>query len=438
MIRRLTTAVVAFLTVLTLATPAHAAGESRFGRMFDGLPPLNSQTVQQLADLAQSQIDPNADADNNPGMLSAMTYFGQFVDHDLTLDSSPLPTAPVDPTTLVNARTFRFDLDSVYGNGPSGSPQLYAADRRHFLIASPNGVPDLPRRPDGSAIVGDFRNDENQIISQVHVAFLLFHNRLVDRGLTFDQARTSTIRVYQTIVLTEFLPHVTRPSLVDGFIANRLPRFYRPGNPNNPMTPIEFSVAAYRFGHSMVRLAYEVTNTSGKVQVFRTDSGPDLRGGRPLTADRLIDWGNFIPELVRPENTVHRNISRKIDPLISRSLFQFPTPPPFRTLVRSKFYNLPSGQTVAQRMAAPVIPPADLGLGPAFANGTPLWFYILAESDRVANGQRLGPVGARIVAEVMVRLLQIDPNSILRRRQPPPPDTTLADVLVTAGLAVRP
>ena len=91
------------------------------------------------------------------------------------------------------------------------------------------------------------------------------------------------------------------------------------------MTPVEFSVVAYRFGHSMVRRAYELTNTTGKIQVFSATL-PDLRGGRELPAGRQIDWGNFVHELTRPDNVGHVNQSRKIDPLISSSLFVLPIP----------------------------------------------------------------------------------------------------------------
>jgi hypothetical protein len=216
------------------------------------------------------------------------------------------------------------------------------------------------------------------------------------------------------------------------------------------MTPVEFSVAAYRFGHSMVRRAYELTNTTGKIQVFSATL-PDLRGGRQLPAGRQIDWGNFVHELSRPDNLTpvsHVNQSRKIDTLISSSLFVLPIPGAeatgsnvlaFRNLVRAKFYDMPSGQDVAQAMGLPVITPAQLNLGPAFDNGTPLWYYILAESSRTQDGKQLGPVGARIVADVFVKLLQVDPDSILRHNRNTAPTTFhLENLFVDAGLAKFP
>jgi hypothetical protein len=425
--------------------------QSSFGRIFPDLPPLNSQTPQQLADLAQTQLDPNADSENNqdPDMTSIYTYFGQFIDHDLTLDTLPQPAETVDPTTLKNGRTFRFDLDSVYGNGPSGDPELYAADGKHFLVQNPNpnGVVDLPRNPDGSAILVEHRNDENEVISQIHESFLLLHNTFVDQGMTFQQARQATILRYQRIIMDDVLPHFVGQPAID---AARTDRLYKPGNPNAPMTPVEFSVAAYRFGHSMVRRAYELTNTTGKIQVFSATL-PDLRGGRQLPAGRQIDWGNFVHELSRPDNLTpvsHVNQSRKIDTLISSSLFVLPIPGAeatgsnvlaFRNLVRAKFYDMPSGQDVAAAMGLPVITPAQLNLGPAFDNGTPLWYYILAESSRTQDGKQLGPVGARIVADVFVKLLQVDPDSILRHNRNTAPTTFhLENLFVDAGLAKFP
>jgi hypothetical protein len=382
-------------------------------------------------------------------MTSIYTYFGQFIDHDLTLDTAPQPDATIDPTTLKNGRTFKFDLDSVYGGGPTISPELYETDGKHFKVQNPNpnGVVDLPRNPDGSAILVEHRNDENEVISQIHESFLLLHNSFINQGDSFQDAHDKTVERYQRIVLDDVLPHFVGQAAINQAFRSNL---YKPGNPLRPMTPVEFSVAAYRFGHSMVRRAYELTNTTGKIQVFSL-TAPDLRGGRELPAGRQIDWGNFVSELSRPENKTpvsHVNISRKIDPLISSSLFVLPIPGAeatgsnvlaFRNLVRAKFYDMPSGQEVAAAMHLPVISPADLNLGPAFDNGTPLWYYILAESSRVNDGKMLGPVGGTIVADVFVTLLQIDPNSILRHnRNTEPKVFHLEDLFVAAGLAVRP
>src|SRR4051812_5392303 len=238
---RIIPALLAALIGLALVPPAAAAppSVSRFGFIFKDQPGFTTPSNQDLADLAQSMLDPNADSENNqdPEMTSVYTYFGQFIDHDLTLDRLPQPAAPVDPTTLTNGRTFRFDLDSVYGGGPSVSPRLYTGERFKIQDPNPNGVIDLPRNPDGSAIINEPRNDENEILSQIHVAWLRLHNRLVDSGLSFDEAHALVIRAYQALVLREVLPHFVGDDVAQATEDNELQRFYKPGNPNRPMTP---------------------------------------------------------------------------------------------------------------------------------------------------------------------------------------------------------
>src|SRR5258708_25762614 len=102
--------------------------------MFPDLEPLNQQlTVEQLKAIAcgdcqtpptpgQGMAEVGAIA-NPKGTTGGITFFGQFIDHDLTLDASANPTFDVDPTTLTNGRTFAFDLDSAYGGGPSVNPE---------------------------------------------------------------------------------------------------------------------------------------------------------------------------------------------------------------------------------------------------------------------------------------------------------------------------
>ena len=433
---------------------------THFGPIFPKLPGFTDPSNQQLADLAQTMLDPNAKAvppatlapaDNPLGLGSGYTYFGQFLDHDLTLDTSPPPTTFVDPRTLVNHRSFRFDLDSVYGDGPKGSPQLYAADHKHFLVQEPNanGVRDLPRNPDGSAILVEGRNDENEVIDQIQVAFLKAHNRLIDEGMSFEKARATLVRHYRAAILNDFLPHTLQPAtqqmlLGKGGEDSEFDRLVK----NARMTPIEFSVAAYRFGHSQVRLAYELNDTTGKIQVFNA-AGNDLHGGRPIPAGRQIDWDNFFPDL--NGEAAHMNFSRKIDTLISAGLFQLPIPGAeatgsnvlaYRNMTRAKFYNLPSGQEVAKALGLPVITPAELNLGPGFENGTPLWYYLLAESQKTEDGAHLGAVGSRIVGETFLTLLKRSEDEDGHQKLLPEivgtdGNMTISDLFVFAGVASR-
>jgi hypothetical protein len=442
----------------------------------------------ELMALATSLLDPNVTAgpgnrDQVGSFGSVFTYFGQFVDHDNFLDLAPQPTAffgrdnqgnLLDPAGSVvqNFESFRFDLSSVYGGGPSVSPQLYAPDGVHFLLQepNPNGVRDLPRNPDGTAILVEHRNDENQVIAQVHVAFLKFHNAVADAlNGSFADTYATVRRYYQWIVIHQFLPHICGADVVSGLLDGTIPSLYKPGNPNAPLVPVEMQVAAYRFGHSMVRKAYELTTATGKLQVFNgTDA--DLHGGRQLPAGRQIDWGNFVLPLQRPENAAHFNNPRFIDTLISSGLFTLPIGGPagaepsgsqvlpFRNLLRGFFYGLPSGQDLSARLGEAVIAPGDAlpdavddsAVSAGFSAGTPLWYYLLREAE-LGGGLALGRTGARIVADAFLGSMTADKDGLLhdnsktsRRWLPEPPVAPargqfgIEDLLVFAGVATRP
>ena len=138
--------------------------------------------------LALAMKDPNADVNDNPnGTPSGFTYLGQFLDHDLTLDATPLGDANIDIDAMVNGRTAKLDLDSMYGGGQVGSPQLY--DGAKFKFSNPNGFEDLQRTGTGQAVLIEGRNDENLVIAQLHIAFQKFHNALIDQGLSFSDAQ---------------------------------------------------------------------------------------------------------------------------------------------------------------------------------------------------------------------------------------------------------
>lgn len=416
-----------------------------FIRSFD-LPGFTDPTQQQIADLAQGMLDPNLDAGDNLTATSGFTYFGQFLDHDLTLDSSPVPTAPEDPTLNRNERTFAFDLDSMYGGGPTVHPEFYDAQAR-FLLDEPNanGVRDYKRRADGSAIINEPRNDENEVISQIQVAIMKAHNRLIDAGLSFEDARQTLIDAYQQAIVDDFLPHITSP--VDAKLVDKL-------DPKKQGTPVEFSVAAYRFGHSMVRKAYVLNETTGKIQVFNA-AGVDLHGGRPIPAGRQIDWSEFfadLPNAATDPNPI--NFPRRIDTLISSGLFVLPIPGAeatgsnvlaFRNMSRGVFYGLPSGQAVAAELGFPVITPETLNLGPGFETGTPLWMYVLAESERMTNGERLGPTGSTIVQAGFQTALKQGEKLVKGRVDPAQASLirgadgamSVSDLFVFAGVASR-
>src|SRR5207249_2415770 len=169
--------------------------EGRFGRMFRALPPaelpenaLRTLAGQMTAE-AEAQPTPETEVDDeeNQGISAGHTYLGQFIDHDLTFDPASSLQKADDPDALVDFRTPRFDLDCVYGRGPSDQPYLYEDNGVRMLLgrkltgnADDPKARDVPRNsPEAGpkrALIGDPRNDENVIVSQLHAAFLRFHN----------------------------------------------------------------------------------------------------------------------------------------------------------------------------------------------------------------------------------------------------------------------
>jgi hypothetical protein len=449
--------------------------EGRFGTMFKKLPAFSPRD-DLLDGLARTMVEPDTSdvfLATGPRLFAGFTFIGQFIDHDITLDTTPLDLQQADPDATVNFRTPRYDLDSVYARGPTQDPQFYdPADRdKLWLATNVNGVLDVPRDGNGRAIIPERRNDENLIIVQFHKAVAQFHNRIVDyaraQGIrpewVFETAHRLTRWHYQWAVIHDFLPRFVGDELVgpNGAVykevAGKPPvmnlNYYRPTNRDGrPFMPVEFAVAAYRFGHSLIRPFY-VLNDSGIVDIFGPAGGRNLNGGRPIPADLAIQWKNILP--VDPNFPARK--PRKIDTKLSIPLTNLPgsaVPPPdptvhlaVRNTLRGKHVGLSSGQQVAKAMRVPVLSNATLGLtnDPGWGGEAPLWFYILKEAELPPyNGERLGPVGGRIMAEVLVGLLQRDPNSYLyldAAWKPVPPiapatgQFTFVDLLRYAGAA---
>ncbi len=438
--------------------------EGRFGRMFRNLTPFafddpaNDPTV--LAD-SMTIDDDEEKAGNNLNIPAGFTYLGQFIDHDITFDPNSKLQRDNDPDALRNFRTPRFDLDSVYADGPSDNPFIYNPDGLHMLIDESNPAePDLPRNSEGRALIGDPRNDENLIVSQLHLAFLKFHNKVVDdnslAGLAdnkrFDEARRIVRWHYQWIVIHDFLKRITGTAdldIVDSILKpdkyqvianNKLTdivgllkadlKFFR--WKYQPFMPVEFSVAAYRFGHSMVRGDYALNertkDEADQVPIFAEDpdNEDDLHGFRKRPDGFRIQWGRFF-EI--SGTGLAPQPSRKIDTKLAQGLKVLPANVAGdvirslaeRNLRRGVALGLPSGQSVARAMGMPdalILGKADMDSLPGnlkdkYGNNTPLWYYILREAEVKSGGSRLGPVGGRIVAEVLVGLLVGDPMSFV-------------------------
>lgn len=471
--------------------------QGKFGRMFGKLPAFAGDTPTLRAALAKLGklggpmdakdkldahprdlvIDANLFVRNpdNPDMTAGMTFLGQFLDHDLTLDITSSLEQQVDPEMIRNFRTPAFELDSVYGQGPGGSPHLYDQSVDHgqttLLVEEIPGAQahardgsrkfDLPRNSQGTPLIADPRNDENLVLSQLHVAMLRFHNATVhhvrnDLGLSrpadiFLEAQRLVRWHYQWIILHHFLPATVGQDLVDDVLTNGR-KFYKWRNA--PYIPVEFSVAAYRFGHSQVRPSYRVNfGPDDDHQLFAlifndglavSPVAEDMRGGT-RAAHRFIDWQTFFDfgdGRVRP--------NKRIDPRLSTVLLDLPGMPggepqslASRNLLRHLTFRVPSGQAVARAMRQAPLPAAALAHLRTFnlEERTPLWYYVLQEAHTLADGKRLGPVGGRIVAEVFVGLLQGDSMSYLSQEPDWTPglgatadDFTMVDLLRMAGV----
>ena len=379
------------------------------------------------------------------------TYFGQFVDHDITFDPTSSLMRKNDPNGLINFRTPRLDLDNIYGSGPGDQPYLYdQADKDpHGQIAkmeigrakADNKLPDLPRYK-GRALIGDMRNDENAMVSQIQLAFLLAHNTLVDRarmkfpGISnpdaFEMARKTLRWLYQHIVWNDFVPRIVINDVHK--VALQLEETpdkrqeWTCGLDNiyawkqQPFMPIEFSVAAYRFGHSMVRNSYQtnfqkrgvgefapIFDKGGPADPDNTEGPDDLRGFRPMLPKNMIQWDWFLPMQTSREG--FPQMARKIDTKLANALAALHEGPEgdplnvlaYRNLKRGWTFGLPSGTDIARKWC---VKPLEL------KDGEPdsLWYYILREAQG-NGGNTMGRVGSIIVSSVIAGLLKGDPSS---------------------------
>lgn len=390
------------------------------------------------------------------------TYLGQFIDHDLsrlkiiTPDGSPpLPDVPIDLNSTINECSPFFDLESLYGKGPAFNKELYESNtllKVGETMIDGNGTGgvkktfpnDLPRKTGSStAELIDDRNDENLAIAQTHVAFIKFHNAVVkslgddDSQELFEKARETVVRHYQWAILHDYLPRIIKYSVLDDVLSNGN-KFFFP-TVKKPFMPVEFAGAAFRFGHSMVRNRYQwnkVFRDGGTKKSATLSDLIDFTGSQGLTSGTVkkehllsvwaVDWRRFYEFQTRPDPMGEQfNFAPKIDTGIAPALGNLRQSVgggslAFRNLLRGWTLRLPTGQAVAQAMRAKVLDSEKLkkllpdNLKNKFSEKTPLWFYILAEAEIEEQGERLGEIGSRIVAETFAGLIKVSPISILR------------------------
>ena len=456
--------------------------------------PFNVATQALLGQLGNMMGDPGRDpnpASHNPAdagvssIPAGFTYFGQFVDHDITFDVSSTLDAATDANTINNMRSPALDLDSVYGRGPGLDPFLYVfptsgpatAIKLHRGTNTPVGPGgpsnngnqsgmvqqtnwDVPRmQGTNTAVIGDPRNDENLIIVQFQHAMLRFHNAVVDllvaaafAGDIFAEAKRIVTHHYQWAVVHDFLERICGVAAVNNAMAS----VSAPIGSSFRM-PVEFAVAAYRFGHSMIRDTYWVNFNFPNAtlgQVFEFNRNPRL----PVFSNWVVDFNAFFDTGVPVP--VH-NKARKIDSFMANGLESLPGFSGMmailatRNLRRALALGLPSGQGMANSFGiAPMtaaqltsgLPAAEVAVlnssGGLLLNKTPLWYYVLREAAVLAGGNQLGPVGGRIVAETFVRILKRDASSYLNVAggftpilpSSTPGNFTVADLVTFAGV----
>lgn len=416
--------------------------------------------------MASDDLAPPADP-NESGIPAIYTYFGQFIDHDTTARTDregnvtsigrAEPINPIDPDFIVanlrNGRRPGFDLDSVFGEAPglagrggahpaqTVSRVLYDVDFKLKLFED-GGRRDVPRTAARSAIIPDGRNDENPNLSQLQYAMMAFYNAVHDAqpggndALNYVRSRQLCSWAFQYVVIHDWLKTVCEPLIVEDTLANG-PRFFgNAAGQGGSFMPLEFSVAGFRFAHTMIRPSYqanaaapivpinEMLGFAGKNQFF----DPASSGVEQLKQQFTIDWNFFARGGTNVQHT------RKLDTKIARGLGALTlgnrTDDPVlghlarSNLLRSKNLSIPIGQAVADAFGIIPLTPAEIlaGEDPAiadvlraysFQHRSPLWYYVLREAMVQQNGERLGEVGSRIVCETVIGLIKNDPSSYL-------------------------
>lgn len=456
--------------------------------------PFNAANQALLAQLGDMIGDLGRETAIADGPIPAgFTYVGQFVDHDITLDVSSRLDVPTNAETINNMRSPSLELDSVYARGPALDPFLYAFPAApapptaiKFALGSnqlngpggPGGnagqagmvqkrdfdVPRIhnpidPANASLTAVIGDPRNDENLIVSQFHHAMLRLHNRVVDdlvaktfAGDIFVEAKRLVTHHFQWAVVHDFLHRICGAATVNAAMQSVVAP---PGSLFR--MPVEFSVAAYRFGHSMIRDRYWLNHNfidQPLSDVFKFIRKPQI----PVRSNWVIDFNAFFETGV-PVPVFNR--ARKIDSVLANGLESLPGMSGMmavlakRNLLRGLALGLPSGQAMAALFGVAPLSPAQLAAGlPAneaallassaglLLNKTPLWYYVLREAAVLRQGDQLGPVGAGIVARTFARILKRDGSSYLHWPGGFVPSLpaktagqfTFADLLIFAGV----
>ena len=417
-------------------------GPATYARMFPELPSFQAEEQFLYALGRAGGLCDCGDIEDSAESLgdaaAGWPIFGQFVAHDITADRSTL-RAHADTAELHNARSPQLNLETLYGDGPTGHPFLFQRDDPAKFLLGLDGA-DLQRNREGTAIIGDPRNDSHMLMSQLHLAMLKAHNAFVDEarlaGMVNDRVFEEAARLlrwhYQWVILHEFLPTLVGPALAEEVLREG-PQWFHPGH--GAFIPLEFADAAYRYGHSQIRHRYRLNLQTDPVPLF-----PDLLGFRAVPRQHVIDWALFFDA----PGTTFAQRSKKIDGKLVQALIELPVAVTgeceieayhslaVRDLQRGQGVGLPSGEALARYLGAAALTAEQVGVASTGWSGeTPLWYYILREADVFTGGHRLGPVGGRIVTEVLVGLIDADATSFRRTQREWRPQKTLSKLLAS-------
>ena len=446
-------------------------------------------------------------------LAAVYTYFGQFVNHDISapiggllINIGQVPPAgiigTVDPAGVgkewrsdtatilahfVNEQAAPLTLASLYGDGPH-SPDVaafYQPGGTRFRLAQVSvapktlftdlevdpasvhharAAPDMPRR-DGLPLIADQRNDGNLIISQLHLAFMRVHNKAVTalerrdpHSAGFAEARQEVTLLYHWLILNDLLPNLLSKSVQARPLSHWQPRHSDPGT-----VPMEFTTAAFRFGHSMVGRAYDfnanfgrggsmaAAASLGQLFAFTSHGGMGGAGGPARQPDQLpdhwvIDWHRMsaAPKAAEAKGAdgAAGDGAERIDLGFAPDMLNVAGAAPvaehgsimFRNLLRGFHRRIPFGQVLAEACdVAPLTPAQVLAAMPrqqheppgtnalgdvarrlGIDRQTPAWLYFLCEAQVLEDGQRIGPTASQIIADTIVGLMRHTPASILR------------------------
>lgn len=380
---------------------------------------------------------------------AAFTFVGQFIDHDLTLNALNL----FEPQSglAVDSASPLIDLDSVYGPRPvlaDLARDIGVLDENGALRldASRSGVIDVPREHNKNAgtedaVIFDARNDENQMILQVHILVMRLHNAFIAQGDDYARARRRTILNWQAFIVHDYLSAIIRPDVLQQVLAEIEKKDFGSLR-HKPLLdmatgrlivtmPHEFAIG-FRMGHSQLRPGYQIQDGVVK-RLFnnRLTAGSDadgikfddLRGGQKLRADHQIDWSFFLDQLA---NGIDSHVTSVVFDLPESAIpdeIKFVGNLPHRNLIRSDKVGLCSGEDLANMYGLtpndPSIVEPDAASRHLFESGgtfaTPLWYYLLREAEHEAGGgpvQTLGELGSHLVAEVIVGGIAYNPDEI--------------------------